>query len=155
MIQLTHAAAVPILAIVTALALAAAAPVASAQTTVRVHAADSLKPALDDIATEMRRSTGGKIEVRPTYAPAAALRDRIAGGEATDIYIATDIADARRVAEAARTRGPSVVFARRPGVGEHAFVVMGGAPPAAGEVAGFIRYGAGRAILTRHGYDVP
>lgn len=52
---------------------------------IKVLGAEAFKPALDDIAAEFERASGHKITV--AYATAGVLRNRIRGGELTDVAI--------------------------------------------------------------------
>jgi ABC-type molybdate transport system substrate-binding protein len=84
------------------------------------------------------------------------LRERIEKGEAADVFVASDIDQAKLLADAGRTRGPAFPFAKpKAGGGPLGFVVMKNAPPAAGELAGFLRFGAGQKILAKHGFSAP
>jgi len=72
------------------------------------------------------------------------------------VFVTADIADAKALADAGRTRGPAVPLARpKAGGGPLGFVVMKNAPPAAGELAGFLRFGAGQKILAKYGFGAP
>jgi ABC-type molybdate transport system substrate-binding protein len=134
-------------------AVLAAGP-ASAQTAIKVFAADALQPAMADIAAEFQKSTGGKFKLEPVFGASAALRERIEKGEVAHV-LAADTADTRKLADGGRSRGPAVVFAKPKSGGDLSFIVVKDAPPAAGELAGFLRFGPGRAILTKFGFGVP
>ncbi|MBX9926616.1 MAG: substrate-binding domain-containing protein [Hyphomicrobiaceae bacterium] len=139
-----------------AMALVAMMSPASAQTAIKVFAADSLQPAMADLASEFQKATGGQFKIEPVLGPTAALRERIEKGEAAHVFAAADIGEAKKLADAGKTRGPAVPFAKpKSGGAPLGFVVMKDAPPAAGELAGFLRFGAGRSVLEKHGFGTP
>ncbi len=129
---------------------------AMAQTAIKVLAADSLQPAMGELASEFQKATGGRFTIDPVLGPSAALRERIEKGESAHVFAAADIADAKKLADAGKTRGPAVPFAKaKSGGATLGFVVMKDAPPAAGELAGFLRFGSGRAVLEKYGFGAP
>lgn len=140
-------------AAVAALAVAFATP-AWSQTAIKLYAADTLQPALGDLAAEFKKFTGGKFTIEPVVGGSDALRERIEKGEAAHVFVASDGESARKLAAAGRSRGPAVPFAKAGGK-EHVFIVLKDAPPAAGELAGFLRYGPGQTVLKKHGFGVP
>ena len=86
---------------------------ASAQTVareVRVHAAGSLRAALNDSAAAFEAGRPG-VEVRLTYGPSGLLKDRIAGGEPSDVFASANMTHPGALAAAGRS-GPVQRFAR-------------------------------------------
>lgn len=131
-------------------------PAATAQTAIKLYAADALQPALADLSAEFQKSTGGQFKLEPVVGPTAALRERIEKGESAHVFAAADLAEAKKIADAGKSRGPAVPFAKsKAGGPPMGFVVMKDAPPAAGELAGFLRFGAGRKVLEKHGFSAP
>ena len=76
---------------------------------VRLAAAGSLRAALSEIATAFAASPGG-VPVAETYAPSGLLRQRIAGGEAFDVFASANMTHPEALAAARRM--PTVLFAR-------------------------------------------
>ncbi len=75
---------------------------------VRLHAAGSLRAALTEVASAFQAAGGGTV--RGTFGPSGLLRERIAGGEATDVFAAANMEHPQALATA---RGRDVVlFAR-------------------------------------------
>jgi molybdate transport system substrate-binding protein len=75
---------------------------------VRLHAAGSLRAALTEVATAFQAAGGGTV--RTSFGPSGLLRERIAGGEATDVFAAANMTHPLALA---RARGRDVVlFAR-------------------------------------------
>lgn len=73
---------------------------------VRLAAAGSLRAALHEVAQAFAASPGG-VPVAETYGPSGLLRQRIAGGEAQDVFASANMEHPR-----ALNRGPVVMFAR-------------------------------------------
>ena len=92
---------------------------AASQEPLRLHAAGSLRAPLTEAVMAFRAAGGG--EVQATFGPSGTLRERIAGGEASDVFASANMAHPLAIA---RARGlPVVLFARnrlcalvRPGV---------------------------------------
>ena len=81
---------------------------AAAQDGVRLHAAGSLRAALTEVADAFRQAGGPAVTAR--FGPSGLLRDRLAGGEASDVFAAANMAHPLALA---RARGRDVVlFAR-------------------------------------------
>jgi len=86
---------------------------ASAQTApneVRVHAAGSLRAALTDSAAAFEATQAG-ARVKFTFGPSGVLKDRIAGGEATDVFASANMTHPEALAAAGHA-GPVQRFAR-------------------------------------------
>lgn len=76
---------------------------------VRLAAAGSLRAALAKVAADFSAGPG-RLQVTQTYAPSGLLRERIAGGEAFEVFAAANMAHPRALG---RARGlPVVLFAR-------------------------------------------
>lgn len=88
--------------------IAAAAPV-SAQETVRLHAAGSLRSALTEVAQAFERASGAKVATN--FAASGLLRDRLAGGEASDVFASANMEHPQALAAAGKS-GPVALFAR-------------------------------------------
>jgi len=82
---------------------------AVAQDAVRLFAAGSLKAAMNDVAAAFTRETG--IRVEGTYGASGLLRDRIAGGEAADVFASANMEHPRSLSTAGRA-GTVTMFAR-------------------------------------------
>lgn len=76
---------------------------------VRLHAAGSLKQAMSQIAEAFTERNGTPVE--PTFAPSGLLRQRIAEGEATDVFASANMAHPEKLAEQGKG-GPVVLFTR-------------------------------------------
>lgn len=84
-----------------------------AQTTprdVRVHAAGSLRSALNDSAAAFEATQPG-VKVRLTYGPSGLLKDRIAGGEPSDVFASANMTHPEALIAAGKA-GPVQRFAR-------------------------------------------
>ena len=84
-----------------------------AQTTtaeVRVHAAGSLRAALTDSAAAFEATWPG-VKVKLTFGASGLLKDRIVGGEATDVFASANMSHPEALAAAGRA-GPVQRFAR-------------------------------------------
>lgn len=94
---------------------------AAAQEPVRLYAAGSLRGALTQVAELYEKQTGEKIA--GTFGASGLLRERIAGGEAAEIFASANMAHPQSLSASGRA-GPTVLFARnrlcalvRPGLG--------------------------------------
>lgn len=107
-----------VIAALSAAAFAAAAPAAAEP--LRLAAAGSLRAALSEVASAFAAAPGG-TPVTETYGPSGLLRQRIAGGEAFDVFASANMEHPEAIG---RERGrPAVLFARnrlcaiaRPGI---------------------------------------
>jgi len=77
---------------------------------VRVHAAGSLRSALNDCAAAFEAAQPG-VKVRLTYGPSGLLKERIAGGEPTDVFASANMTHPEALAAAGKA-GPVQRFAR-------------------------------------------
>ena len=91
-----------------ALMMTAGALPASAEA-VKLHAAGSLKAAMTDVAAAYSESTG--IAVETAFSPSGLLRERIEGGEASDVFASANMRHPRTL-ESKGMGGPVVLFAR-------------------------------------------
>ena len=91
-----------------ALMMTAGALPASAEA-VKLHAAGSLKAAMTDVAAAYSESTG--IAVETAFSPSGLLRERIEGGEASDVFASANMRHPRTL-ESQGLGGPVVLFAR-------------------------------------------
>jgi ABC-type molybdate transport system substrate-binding protein len=85
----------------------------SAQTVprdVRVHAAGSLRSALNDSAAAFEATQPG-VKVRLTYGPSGLLKDRIASGEPSDVFASANMTHPEALTAAGKA-GPVQRFAR-------------------------------------------
>jgi ABC-type molybdate transport system substrate-binding protein len=94
---------------------------ATAADAVKLHAAGSLKAAMSDVAAAFTEATGTPVET--SFGPSGLLRERIEGGEATDVFASANMRHPRTL-EAQGLGGPVVMFARnrlcalaKPGLG--------------------------------------
>jgi ABC-type molybdate transport system substrate-binding protein len=76
---------------------------------VLLHAAGSLRAALTEVAADFAAAEG--VEVATAFAPSGALRERIEGGEAAQVFASANMAHPRRLAEAGMA-APAALFAR-------------------------------------------
>jgi molybdate transport system substrate-binding protein len=76
---------------------------------VRVLAAGSLRVAINEIATAFQTATGVRVEAG--FGPSGTLRNRIAGGEQTDVFASADVGNPEALSHAGKS-GPVVLFAR-------------------------------------------
>ncbi len=76
---------------------------------VRLHAAGSLRAALTQVLQRFERDTG--VRVVASYGASGLLRDRLAGGEASDVFASANMAHPQSLA-AAGLAGPVRRFAR-------------------------------------------
>ncbi len=80
-------------------AMMTAAP-AMSQDPVRLYAAGSLKAVMEEIATAFKAETG--VAVAGTFGPSGLLRNRIADGEAAEIFASANMAHPRSLAQEGR-----------------------------------------------------
>jgi ABC-type molybdate transport system substrate-binding protein len=80
----------------------------SAEMPVKLHAAGSLRLALTEVAAAFTADSGVKVET--AFGASGLLKDRIAGGEAADVFASANMAHPRTLA--AKTKLPVVLFAR-------------------------------------------
>ncbi|MGE5146764.1 MAG: molybdate ABC transporter substrate-binding protein [Candidatus Eiseniibacteriota bacterium] len=96
------------LACAVALAVLIVPAAAAAGAPVKLHAAGSLRAALTEVAAAFTASSG--LEVAAVYGPSGTLKGRIAGGEASDVFAAANMAHPKALA--AKAKLPVVLFAR-------------------------------------------
>jgi molybdate transport system substrate-binding protein len=96
------------LVLATALAVLIVPAAVAAEAPVKLHAAGSLRAALTEIAAAYTADSGVKVE--GAYGASGLLKDRIAGGEATDVFASANMAHPRVLA--AKAKLPVVLFAR-------------------------------------------
>jgi ABC-type molybdate transport system substrate-binding protein len=77
---------------------------------VRVHAAGSLRSALNDSAAAFEATQPG-VKVRLTYGPSGLLKDRIASGEPSDVFASANMTHPEALTAAGKA-GPVQRFAR-------------------------------------------
>ncbi len=81
---------------------------AEANEPVLLHAAGSLRSALDDVATAFEADSGIKVEAK--YGPSGTLRDEIAAGGRAQVFASANMAHPQSLAAAFRSN-PVVLFA--------------------------------------------
>jgi ABC-type molybdate transport system substrate-binding protein len=118
---------------------------AHAQTTVALYAADSLRPALDEMA---KAYPSARVEVR--YGASAALRDRIAAGERPALFASANVNEPHSLALQGLA-GPVKRFARDRNA-EYGLVLVDGSSEEAYYFSQFILSPEGQAILAKHGF---
>ena len=109
--MLNLAARFPVLTLVVAtsgLAMSLPAP-AQAPETVLLHAAGSLRSALDEVVATFEKFAG--VTVRAKYGASGLLRDAIAGGETAQVFASANMAHPRSLASAGKSSAV-VLFAR-------------------------------------------
>ena len=84
-------------------------PGARAQEPVMLHAAGSLRAALTEVAEAFTAQT--KLAVKPVFGASGLLKDRIAKGEAAEVFASADLGNPQALAKAGLA-GPVVLFAR-------------------------------------------
>jgi ABC-type molybdate transport system substrate-binding protein len=126
--------------------LAACALSAHAQPTIRVFAADSLRPALDEIAAQYPSAS-----ISVVYGAPAALRDRISAGERPALFAANDVHYPHSLTLQG-LGGPVKRFARQRN-DEYGLVLVDGAGEEAYYFSRFILSPEGQAILVKHGFS--
>jgi ABC-type molybdate transport system substrate-binding protein len=82
---------------------------ATADETLRIYAAGSLKAAITDIASAF--AAAGGPPVAAVFGPSGLLRERIEKGEPAAVFASADVDHARTLARSGRS-GPAIVFAR-------------------------------------------
>ncbi len=110
---------VRVIALALSVALLAASPGAAAEP-LRLHAAGSLREALNEVASAFTRATGIAVDAR--YGASGLLRERLEHGEPGDVFASADVGNPRGLVTAGKARDV-VVFTRnrlcaiaRPGV---------------------------------------
>jgi ABC-type molybdate transport system substrate-binding protein len=119
---------------------------AQAQTTLPFFAAESLRPALDEIAANY---VAARVEIR--YGNSAALRDRIAAGERPALFASANV-DYPHSLTLQGLAGPVKRFARDRNA-ELGLVLIDGSSEEAWYFAQFILSPEGQAILAKHGFS--
>lgn len=79
-------------------------PAPAAAQTVRLHAAGSLRSALDEVAREFERRESLRVE--SVYGASGLLRDRIAKGEPAEVFASANMAHPAALAAAGKTVAP-------------------------------------------------
>ena len=92
-----------------ATALTGISAMADAAEPVLLHAAGSLRGALNEVAAAYEKSTG--IKVTAKYGASGTLRDAIAGGERAEVFASANMEHPLTLAKAGKS-GPVVLFAR-------------------------------------------
>jgi molybdenum ABC transporter molybdate-binding protein len=82
---------------------------ASESRSVRLHAAGSLRAAVTDIAKAYQDAYG--VAVAPTFGGSGLLKERLAAGEAGDVFASADMGNPLSLSQAGKS-GPAVLFAR-------------------------------------------
>jgi molybdate transport system substrate-binding protein len=82
---------------------------ASAQESLRVYAAGSLRAAMTEMAQAFTAAGGSPVAT--TFGASGLLRERIEKGEAVDVFAAADVGNAQALARSGRAGAP-LVFAR-------------------------------------------
>src|SRR5258708_31891852 len=99
----------PLYTFALALALAGSPTMADAADQVLLHAAGSLRSALNEIAAAYERATGVKVTAK--YGASGLLRDEIAGGAKAEVFASANMEHPLALAKAGKS-GPVVLFAR-------------------------------------------
>jgi molybdate transport system substrate-binding protein len=89
--------------------LAASTAFAADTPTVRLHSAGSLRAAMNDIAAAYSSAYG--VSVEPVFGASGGLGDRLAKGEAGDVFTSADMGYPEALTKAGLS-GPTVLFAR-------------------------------------------
>ena len=82
---------------------------ATAEETVLLHAAGSLRAALSDIARDFEAAGGGKVQAK--FGASGLLKDEIAGGAKAEVFASANMEHPQALATAGKS-GPVVLFAR-------------------------------------------
>jgi ABC-type molybdate transport system substrate-binding protein len=130
-----------LMALVASLAMSA-----QAQTSIRMYAADNLRPAIDEIAAAY---TSARIE--PQYGASGLLRDRIAAGERPAVFASANVEHSHSLTREGLA-GPVKRFARDRNA-EYGLVLVDGAGEEAWYFAQFVLSADGQAILAKHGFS--
>ncbi len=77
--------------------------------TISLYAAGSLRPAVEALTREA--GLADDIELKPTFGPAGALRQRIEAGEGADLFLSADMDAPRKLADEGRAILPAIAFA--------------------------------------------
>lgn len=85
------------------------APIAAAQEPVLLHSAGSLRGALTEIVQTFERET--KLAVKPVFGASGLLEDRLARGEAGEVFASANLAHPQALGQGGLA-GPTVLFAR-------------------------------------------
>lgn len=89
-------------------ALLAVSPASADNAVVRLHAAGSLRAAMKDIAKAYFDAYGTRVE--PVFGGSGGLQERLAKGEAGDVFASADMGNPQVLTEAGKA-GPTVLFA--------------------------------------------
>jgi ABC-type molybdate transport system substrate-binding protein len=89
--------------------LAATATQSTAQETVILYAAGSLRGALSEVAKSFEAATNLKVNAK--YGPSGLLRDEIAGGAKAEVFASANMSHPESLAKASKS-GPVTMFAR-------------------------------------------
>ena len=119
---------------------------AHAQASIRLFAANDLRPALEEIAAAY---PAARLEVQ--YGASGQLRDRIAAGERPAVFAATNVDYPHSLAREGLA-GPVKRFARHRGA-EYGLVLVDGSGEEAYYFAQFVLSPEGQAILVKHGFS--
>ena len=119
---------------------------AQAQTSIRMYAAENLRPAIDEIAATY---TSARVEVQ--YGTSGLLRDRIAAGDRPAVFASASVEQPHSLTRAGLA-GPVKRFARDRNA-EYGLVLVDGAGEEAWYFAQFVLSPDGQAILARHGFS--
>jgi molybdate transport system substrate-binding protein len=92
-----------------AFALALALPSMAQVPTAKVYAAGSLRAALTEAAAAFKAQGGGDVALE--FGPSGVLRDRLAKGEAADVFASANMEHPKALADAGKA-GPVKMFAR-------------------------------------------
>src|SRR5690606_8119796 len=109
MMPVRSSAARRLLAVLAFAATPVVAPAPATAQTARLHAAGSLRAALDEIAREFERREQVRIEA--VYGASGLLRDRIAKGEPAEVFASANMAHPASLAAAGKAM-PPLPFAR-------------------------------------------
>lgn len=99
----------PLIAGILLMAGAATMSAARAQEPVLLHSAGSLRAALTEVAEAFTVQT--RLEVKPVFGASGLLKDRIARGEAAEVFASADLGNPHALGQAGLA-GPVVLFAR-------------------------------------------
>jgi ABC-type molybdate transport system substrate-binding protein len=130
-----------LMALVTSLAVSA-----HAQTSIRMYAAENLRPAIDEMAAAY---TSARVEAQ--YGSSGLLRDRIAAGERPALFASANVEHPHSLTREGLA-GPVKRFARDRNA-EYGLVLVDGAGEEAWYFAQFVLSADGQAILAKHGFS--
>jgi ABC-type molybdate transport system substrate-binding protein len=129
-------------------------PAVAQESSVRLYAAGSLRAVMTEIGAAFTKDTS--VAVSGEFGESGLLRDRLAKGEAADVFASANMEHPLSLAQSGRA-GPVALFARNrlcalvaPGL---ALLDRGG--PAAARFALFVMSVRGQEILARHGFSAP